>query len=122
MKFVCARKDLYEGVQLAARAVSPRTSLPILGHLLINAENERLRISATDLEIGMQSVVPASVEEPGDGTVHARTIAEVLAALPDTDVSVSCDESNTANLKCATSDFTLLGLPPEEFPSASGGT
>lgn len=116
MKFVCARKDLYEGVQLVGRAVSPRTSLPILGHLLINAEGDRLRISATDLEIGMQCVVPARVEEPGDGTVHARTITEILAALPDTDVSVSCDESNSAILKCATSDFTLLGLPPEEFP------
>jgi len=54
---VGTRKHLHEGVQTAGRAVSPRTSLPILGHLLIKAEEDKLRIAATDLEIGMECVV-----------------------------------------------------------------
>ena len=68
MKVVCARKDLYDGVQTAGRAVSPRTSLPILGHLLITAEEDRIRIAATDLEIGMECVVEAKVIEQGSMT------------------------------------------------------
>lgn len=116
MRVICARKDLYEGVQTAGRAVSPRTSLPILGHLLITAEDERLRIAATDLEIGMECIVEANVQEPGSMTVPARVLTEILAALPDTDVALSVDESHTASLKCGTSDFSILGLPPEEFP------
>ena len=116
MKVICARKDLHEGVQTAGRAVSARTSLPILGHLLIKAEEDKLRIAATDLEIGMECVVEANVQEQGSLTVPARVIGEVLAALPDTDVALSVDESNSVNLKCGTSEFSILGLPPEEFP------
>ncbi len=116
MKVICARKDLHEGVQTAGRAVSARTSLPILGHLLIKAEEDRLRIAATDLEIGMECVVEANVQEQGSLTVPAKVISEVLAALPDTDVSISVDEDSTVTIKCGTSEFSILGLPPEEFP------
>ena len=116
MKVICARKDLHEGVQTAGRAVSPRTSLPILGHLLITAEEDKLRIAATDLEIGMECIVEANVQETGSMTVPARILTEVLAALPETDVALSVDESNTVSVKCGTSDFSILGLPPEEFP------
>jgi DNA polymerase-3 subunit beta len=116
VKVICARKDLHEGVQTAGRAVSPRTSLPILGHLLIKAEEDTLRIAATDLEIGMECVVDARVLEPGSLTAPAKVITEILAALPDTDVALSVDESNTVSLKCGTSDFSILGLPAEEFP------
>jgi len=116
VRVTCARKDLHEGVQAAARAVSARTSLPILGHLLMNAEEGKLRIAATDLEIGMECVVEARVQEQGVLTVPARMLTEVLATLPDADVSISCDESNVVSLNCGTSDFTILGLPPEEFP------
>lgn len=116
MKVICARKDLNEGVQIASRAVSARTSLPILGHLLITAEEEKLRIVATDLEIGMECVVEANVQEPGSMTVPARVFGEVLAQLPETDVALSVDESNTVSIKCASSEFSINGLPAEEFP------
>jgi DNA polymerase III subunit beta len=116
LRVICARKDLYEGVQTAARAVSPRTSLPILGHLLIKAEDGKLRIAATDLEIGTECIVEANIQEEGALTVPARVLAEVLGALPDTDVALSVDESFAVSIKCGTSDFSILGLPPEEFP------
>jgi len=116
VKVICSRKDLHDGVQTAGRAVSGRTSLPILGHLLIKAEENKLRLAATDLEIGMECLVEANVQEQGALTVPARVITEVLAALPDTDVALSVDETNTVNLKCGTSDYSILGLPPEEFP------
>lgn len=116
MKVICARKDIFEGVQTAGRAVSPRTSLPILGHLLITAEEEKIRIAATDLEIGMECVVEAKIEEPGQMAVPAKTLTEILAALPDTDVTLSVDDTNTISLQCGTSDYSILGLPAEEFP------
>lgn len=116
MKVICARKDLYEGVGTAGRAVSSRTSLPILSHLLIRTEEDKIRIAATDLEIGMECVAEANVQEPGQLTVPARVLTEILAALPDTDVMFSVDQSNIVNLKCGTSEFSILGLPPEEFP------
>jgi DNA polymerase-3 subunit beta len=107
---------LFEGVQTTGRAVSSRSSLPILGHLLIRSEDDRLRIAATDHEIGMECTVQSSVEEHGDLTVPARIFTEVLSALPDADVQISVDESNVVNLKCGVSDYTILGLPAEDFP------
>jgi DNA polymerase III subunit beta len=116
MKAICSRKDLFEGVQTAGRAVSSRSSLPILGHLLIRSEDDRLRIAATDLEIGMECTVESRVEEHGCLTVPARILTEVLSALPDSDVELSVDESNVVTLKCGVSEYTILGLPAEDFP------
>lgn len=116
MKAMCSRKDLYEGVQTAGRAVSSRSSLPILGHLLIRSEDDRLRIAATDLEIGMECTVQSSVQDHGDLTVPARIFTDILSALPDADVEISVDDSNVVNLKCGASDYTILGLPAEDFP------
>ena len=116
MRVLCARKDLFEGVQTAGRAVSSRSTLPILGHLMVRSEEDRLRIAATDLEIGMECMVQANIEEHGCMTAPARILTEVLSALPDSDVAMSVDESNVVNLKCGASDYTILGLPAEDFP------
>jgi DNA polymerase-3 subunit beta len=116
VKVICARKDIYEGVQVVGRAVSARTSLPILSHLLFTAEEDEIRIAATDLEIGMECTVEAKVQEAGTMTVPAKVLTEVLGALPETDVVLTADETNTVGLRCGTSEFSILGLPPEEFP------
>lgn len=116
MKFICARKDIYEAVQVVGRAVSSRTSLPILGHFLFTADGDRVRIAATDLELGMECVFEANVQESGSMTAPARVLTDILSALPETDVALAVDESQNVSLKCGTSDFTIHGLPPEEFP------
>lgn len=117
MNIICKRNDLHKGVQIASRAVSARTSLPILGHLLITAEEDRLRITATDLEIGLGCVVEAKVIEPGLMTVPAKIMAELLGSLPEEDVSIAVDSDCNVSIKCAASDFSLKSLPPEEFPT-----
>lgn len=117
MRVICARKDLYEGVQTAARAVSTRTSLPILHHMLIKTEEDALRISATDLEIGLECLVEAKIVEAGSLTAPAKMLTEVLASLPEADVELSVDEeTQIVSIKCGTSDFTIMGLPPDEYP------
>lgn len=116
MKAICTRKDLFHGVQVAGRAVSSRSSLPILSQLLIRSEGEKLRIAATDLEIGMECSVPAGVSEDGSLTVPAKLFHEILGALPDSHIEISSDETNQTTLKCGTSQYSILGLPPEEFP------
>lgn len=116
MNFICTRKSLNEGVRLVSRAVSARTSLPILEHLLMTAEDDRLRITATDLEIGMECYVEARVIEPGSMTAPAKIIAELLGSLPEADVAIAIDNDYNVSIKCAASDFSLKSLPPEEFP------
>lgn len=116
MNFICTRKNLNEGVRLVSRAASARTSLPILEHLLMAAEDDRLRITATDLEIGLECYVEAKVVEPGSMTVPAKIIAELLGSLPEADVAIAIDNDYNVSIKCAASDFSLKSLPPEEFP------
>lgn len=116
MKVICSRKDLYEGVQAAARAVSSRTSLPILEHLLIKTDDDKVKIAATDFEIGIECVVEAEVEDAGALTAKAKVLSEILASLPDADIVLSSDETNAVTLQCGSSEYNMPGLAPDEFP------
>src|SRR5437660_595685 len=89
MKLTVARKDLYEGLQIVSRAVSTHTTLPVLKNVLIQPGAEGIKLSATDLELGVEVLVPAQVQEAGALTVPARTIGEIVAALPEADVSLA---------------------------------
>jgi len=117
MKAICARKDLYEGVQTVSRAVAGRSALPILSNVYIGSEDGHLRLAAFDLELGMQCAVPAMIEEGGALTVPARMLGEVLSTFPEADVVLSTTDQNSVNIKCEKSDYLILGLPPEEFPA-----
>src|SRR5581483_10358756 len=73
MKLSCARKELYEGLQTVARAVSGRSSLPILSNVLLEPGPEGVKLAATDLELGLECRVPATVKEEGPITLPAKT-------------------------------------------------
>jgi DNA polymerase III subunit beta len=118
LKADCPRKDLLEAVQTVGHAVSGRSSLPILSHILIQAEGDGLRLVATDLELGISCRIPASISEAGALTAPARTLTEVLANLPDKgEVALSVDKSHTVRVNCQKSDYKILGLPAEDYPS-----
>lgn len=116
LKAVCARKDLFEGVQTVGHAVSGRSALPILSHILMQSEDDGLRLSATDLELSISLKIPGHVEEEGGLTAPARLLTELLGSLPDSDVALSVDRSHAVRLHCNRSDYKLLGLPAEEYP------
>ncbi len=117
LKAVCPRKDLYEAVQTVGHAVSGRTSLPILSHVLIQNEDDGLRLTATDLEIGISlRIAGGRVESPGGLTAPARILTELLSALPEGDVDMSVDLSHAVRLTCGKSDYKILGLPADEYP------
>ena len=118
LKADCPRKSLLEAVQTVGHAVSGRSSLPILSHILIQSEESGLRLIATDLELGISCRIPeAGIQEIGALTAPARTLTEVLANLPDkSDVALSVDKSHTVRVHCERSDYKILGLPAEEYP------
>jgi DNA polymerase-3 subunit beta len=112
----CALKDLADGAQAVGRAVSTRTSLPILNHILIQSEEDRLRLSATDMELGISLTIPAKVAEPGGLTAPSRLLNDLLSTLPDAEVTLNVDRSHAMRVTCDKSDFKLLGLPHEDYP------
>jgi len=116
VKVYCRRKDLYEGVQTVGRVVSGRSTLLILSHVLLQAAEGHLRLVATDFEVGMDIAIPATVDVEGAVTVPARIVGDILGSLPDSEVALSVDENNVVELQCLRSEYTIRGLPAQEFP------
>jgi len=117
MRVCCEREVLEQGVHLVQRAVSTRTTMPILSYLLFEASEESLEIAATDLEIGMRTTLPARVERPGSVALPARIFGEIVTHLPPATVELEVPEgSNAAYLRCGRAGFEILGLPPSDFP------
>ena len=126
MQAITARKDLYEAVQTVGRAVSGRSTLPILSHILVTPQGgSTLKLTATDLEMWVECSLTARIqaslgdmEEAGGFTVPSRYFTEILGALPEADVILDRpDGGNKTQLRCGRSDYSLLGLPAEEFPA-----
>jgi len=114
----CPRKELFEGLQTVGKAVATRSSLPILTHVRIAAKDGKVSMMATDLEMWMEHTLPGvGITEDGAATAPARNFTELLAAMPDADVSITVeDETNTLHLRCLKANYKLLGLSADEFP------
>ena len=116
MKFSVSKEKLLEGLQLVQNVVSTRTTLPILSNVLLHAGEGQLRLTTTDLDVGVSGVVEAQIEKPGATTLPARRLATIVRELPAAEVIVEVDSKNIASLRCGQSYFKIMGLPEEEFP------
>lgn len=117
MHFVTSKENFAKGIQAVQRAVSARGPLPILTHIKLATDGQGLKLTATDLEVGIEAVVPAEVREEGSIALTAKTLGEIVAKLPNSDIELStADSAQEVTLKCSRSKFTLRGLPAVEFP------
>ncbi len=117
MKIGTKRDDLQHAISTVARAVSTRSTLPILSNILLEAEGERLTLSATDLEIGIRASLSVEVEEPGRTTVAARLFGEVIGAQSaGAPLLVEADDQDHLVLRCGRGVMEVNGLPADEFP------
>jgi len=117
VRVTCNRSVLHEALQHVSRVVAGRTTLPILSNVLLEAQGGKLRIVAYDMEIGAQSKVPVETAEEGALTVPARVLGDVVASLPDATVEMAAEERSVLGLSCGRSQYTIHGLPAEEFPA-----
>jgi len=115
MKFNVSRDSLADKLQTVSSVVSTRTTLPILGNLLLKAEGESVQISATDLDLSVTCNVPARVSKSGVTTIPARTFSEMVRELADDDVAVNVT-NNRVEIKSGQGVFRISGMPAEEFP------
>lgn len=119
MKLSCKQQDLAKGLSTVSHAVSNRTTLPILGNILVATDGERLRLSATNLEIGITCYVPATIHEEGTTTIPARLFTEFVGSLPQGDVTLALQpgESQSVKVSGQRSQATIRGMDPTEFPT-----
>ena len=125
MKITCKQQDLSRGLSVVSHAVSSRSTLPILANILVATDRGRLKLSATNLEIGINCWIDADVQEEGATTVPAKTFIDLVSSLRQGPVElVVPDESHTVNIKSTGSNANIKGMDPSEFPqipSAEGG-
>lgn len=120
MKFTVSKTDMLLGLQRVQNVVERRTTMPILSNALLKADNSILSLSATDLEVGIQSLLPATVKERGAITVKARSLLDIVRELPDTHISFQTKENSRLEITAKKSVFNIVGLPAEDFPEIPG--
>jgi DNA polymerase-3 subunit beta len=117
MKVSCLQENLAKGLSIVGRAVSPRSTLPVLGNVLLTTDAGRLKLSATNLEVGINCWIGAKVEEGGAITVPARTFIDFVGALPPERVDMELVErTQTLNLRAGRSEANIKGIDAQEFP------
>ncbi len=116
MKFSVSKEKLLEGLQTVQNVVSTRTTLPILSNVLLQAADGQLRLTTTDLDVGVRGSIEAQIEKAGGTTLPARRLFTIVRELPASDIQIDIDSKNVASIRSGPSFFKILGLPEEEFP------
>jgi DNA polymerase-3 subunit beta len=117
MKVTVLQENLARGLGIVSKAVSPRSTLPVLANILIASDEGRLRLSATNLEMGITCWIPARIEEEGSTTVPARTFADLVSTLPADQVLLKLDPpTQTLNVRGGTSTNDIKCIDAQEFP------
>src|ERR1700726_5291605 len=116
MKFSVSKDKLLEGLSTVQNVVSTRTTLPILSNVLLQASDGEIRLTTTDLDVGVRGSIEAQVERTGATTLPARRLFAIVRELPAAEIYFDVDAKNLASIRSGSSFFKILGLPEEEFP------
>jgi len=117
MKVTVLQDNLARGLSVVSRAVSPRSTLPVLANVLVATDEGRLRLSATNLELGITCWIGAKIHEDGSTTVPARTFGDLVSTLSDNQVEMSLSvRTQTLNLRSGPSNTDIKCIDAQEFP------
>lgn len=116
MKITITRSKLLEGLQTVQNVVAARSSLQILSNALIKADNGKLWLTTTDLDMTVRCCVEAQVDEPGTTTLPVRRLVGIVRELPEGTITFDINEDDVASVQCGSSFFKINGLPMRDFP------
>lgn len=117
MKFTCNQQSLSKALNTVSKAVTSRTTIPVLKGILLTAnENGTLTLSASDLDLSIEKTIDVTVEEAGATVVLSKLFGDIVRKLPNEEVHIEEVEEERILIKTASSEFTIVGLPADEFP------
>jgi DNA polymerase-3 subunit beta len=116
MKFSVTRSKLLDALQTVQNVVSGKNTLQILSNAMIRAENGKLHLTTTDLDITVKCSAEAEIDQPGGTTLPIRRLASIIRELPEGKISFNISEEDRADVKCGSSFFKIIGLPMRDFP------
>lgn len=115
MKLSCLQENLSKALNITSRIISTRVNLPVLGNILINTEKGRLKLSSTNLEIGLTYIIGSKIEKEGNLTIPARLFTDYINSLPSGKVNLNMT-GDDLNLESGKYKATIKGIPASEFP------
>lgn len=117
MKVSCLQENLAKGLSIVSRAVASRSTLPVLGNVLIATDQGRLKLAATNLELAVTCWIGAKVDEDGATTLPARILGDFVNSMPPDRIEMDLNlKTQTMHLKCARDDANIKGIDAQEFP------
>lgn len=116
MKFTCNRQQLVDSVLNVQRAVSSRSTLVALEGILIKAYDSQIKLCGYNLELGITTCIDATIDIPGEVVLSAKLFGEIVRKLPDDKVKIIVDDKFITNIQSGTSEFSIIGIAPSEYP------
>jgi DNA polymerase-3 subunit beta len=116
MEFSVKKSELLRELNLTQGVVERKTTIPILSNLLLETADSQLRISATDLELGLRCGCPAKVKKEGSGTIPAKRLLEIVRSLPEAEIRFKILENHWVQVNCERASFKLVGMARDNFP------
>jgi DNA polymerase-3 subunit beta len=116
MEITCQKDDLQNGVSIVERIVSTRSTLPIIGNILFETTKNNLKLSANNLEMGIELSLPAKVTKEGNVLIPAKTLGGIVSKLPEGEIGFKLKEKGVISISYKKSHFNIHGLPADEFP------
>jgi len=117
MKIVCQKENILKAINSVTKAVASKTTMPILEGILIQTNDNDIKFTTYDLEIGIEYIIKeAEIKEHGATVVNSIMFSEIIRRLPDTEISISLNEKNLLIIECEGSVYKLATMNPNEFP------
>ena len=116
MKVICSKEVMLEGINIVQKAVSTKTTLPILEGILFEAD-KMVKLTGNDLHIGIECYVEADVRIKGSIVLNSKMLGDIFRRLPDAEVLIELKENNMVVIECENSLFEIRGINPEGFPA-----
>ncbi len=116
MKIVCYKNKLLKAINSVVKGVASKTTMPILEGILIKTNDNEIKLTTYDLEIGIEYIMECEVKEQGNTVVNAIMFSEIIRKLPDTEIYISLNEKKLLEIECEGSLYKLATMNPEEFP------
>lgn len=119
MHVVVSKKDLIRILKQCQGVADKKSTMPVLGNVLLEAQGEEIRVSATDLFIAVRGTARAEVAQPGQIAVGARELSDRIDKMPEGQISITGTESSSITIRAVGSArrYTLNGIPGEDFPT-----
>lgn len=116
MKIVCYKDKILKAINSVVKGVASKTTMPILEGILIQTNDNEIKLTTYDLEIGIEYIMECQVQQQGSTVVNAIMFSEIIRKLPDTEIYITLNEKNLLEIECEGSLYKLSTMNPEEFP------